>query len=77
MNQHQFIVEVKWYLQIVRFYIFVGIKKNIVCILVVSELLFLLGDVYCNFDSLLHVSNCPIELECPLRLFRYVIRLTH
>lgn len=77
MIVHQFVIEVKWNLEIVRLNVFIGVKEDIVRSLVVSCLLLLRRYINCNLNSLFDISNCSIEFECPLRVFRNVVSLTH
>jgi len=57
--------------------VLVGIKKNIMGIFVITELLFLLRNVDSDLYSLFDVSNCSVKLESPLWLFRDIISFTH
>ena len=77
VDDHKFIVKVKRDLQIVGLYIFEGVEKHIVGVLVVSVLLLLLCYIYCYFNCLLYVTYCSVELKCPLRLFWNVVGFSH
>ncbi len=46
-------------------------------VLVVSEVLFLYGNVDCYLYSLADISNGSVEFECPLWLSRHVVSFTH
>ena len=46
-------------------------------IFVVSQFLFLLGDVNGNFNCLFYISNGSVEFEGPLWFFWDVVGFTH
>jgi hypothetical protein len=77
VNDHQFVVKIEWNFEIVCLDVLVGVKKNIMGIFVISELLFLLGNVDGDFNSLLDISNRSVQLESPLWLFWNIIGFTH
>ena len=73
MDDHKFIIQIERYLQIMSSQVFVGIKKHIMRIFVVTNFLFLLGDAYGHFHSLLYVSDRSVKLKSPLWLLWDVI----
>jgi hypothetical protein len=54
-----------------------GVKKYIVCVLVVASFLFLAGDVNSNLHSLAYIANRSIQLKGPLWFLWNVVGLTH
>ena len=75
MDQHQTLVEVEGNAVGTLPDVFEGVKENIVSVLVISKLLLLLSDINSNLDSLLHIANSAIELECPLGLLWLIVNL--
>ena len=76
MDEHESLVQVKWDPVIALSDVLECVQKDVVGILVVTEFLLLLGNVHGNLYCLFDISNCPVELESPLRLFRRVVNLS-
>jgi|LauGreDrversion4_2_1035121.scaffolds.fasta_scaffold79364_2 hypothetical protein len=76
MNKHESLVQIIRNTVAARPYVLKGVKKNIVGIFIITQLLLLLCYVNSNFDSLLHITNRTVELESPLGLFGLVINLS-
>lgn len=77
VDDHKFVVEIKRNFEIMGFDILVSVKKDVMGILVISKFLLLLSNIDSNFNSLFDVSNGSVELECPLRLLRDIVCLSH
>jgi uncharacterized membrane protein len=74
--EHQPLVKIEWDTVVALSDILESIKQNVMRVLIVTQFLFLLCNVHCNLYSLFHVSNCSVELECPLGFLGLVVNLS-
>lgn len=77
VDKQESLVQIKWDSLVSLLDVLESIQENIVSVFVVTQLLLLLSNVNCDFDSLSNISDSSIQFEGPLRLFRNVITLTH
>lgn len=57
--------------------VFEGVSQDIVSLLVVSEVLLLDGNAYCNLDCLADIADRTVEFKSPLRFFGHVVSFSH
>ena len=60
MDEHQSLIQVEGDPIAARPYILEGVKKNIMSVLIIAELLLLLSDINSNFNSLLDITDSSI-----------------
>jgi hypothetical protein len=69
VDKHQFVLKIEWNFETVSLDVLVSIKKDVVCILIITDLLLFLVNVNGNLNCLLNITNCSVKFEGPLRLF--------
>ena len=60
MDEHQSLIQVEGDSIAARPYILEGVKKNIMSVLIIAELLLLLSDINSNFNRLLDITDSSI-----------------
>lgn len=77
VKQHQLVEEVKWDAAVAAADVLKCVEQDVMGILVVTDLLLLLSNVYSNLDRLSSVAEGTVQTESVLGLLGDVISLAH